>query len=314
MSISNLAFQFVSVTEQAAIASTPFIGKEDRHGADKAATDAMRKSLGEMNISARIVIGEGERDEAPMLFIGEELGLGGGEGKIDIAVDPLEGTNLCAANLPGAICVMAIGPEGSLFAAPDTYMDKIVVGKEVSDEISLDHSIKENLRIIAHSYNIKVNDLNIIVLDRERHIDLIANLREEGAHVHLISDGDVCAGISAALPHMDIHALMGVGAAPEGVIKAVAIKGLGGKMRARFKPHTEEVKQRMIDMGITDFDKEYTENDLAKGDDLLFVATGVTSGDIMQGIKVVNGEIHTDSVFISTKAKQISKVQTVHLQ
>ena len=313
MSILDLALQFISVTEQAAIASAPFVGKDDKDGADKAATDAMRKALNSMNISAKVVIGEGERDEAPMLFIGEELGLGG-EQKIDIAVDPLEGTNLCAANLPGSICVMALGPEGSLIAAPDTYMDKIVVGKEVSDNISLDNSVKENLKIIAESYNIPTSEVNVIVLDRERHIDLIADLREEGAHVHLISDGDVCAGISAALPHMKVHALMGIGAAPEGVIKAVAVKGLGGKMRARFKPQNEEVKQRMINMGITDFEKQYTENDLAKGDDLLFVATGVTSGDIMKGIQIVNNELHTDSIFISTKSKQISKLQTVHLR
>jgi len=312
MSIYDLALKFVTVTEKAAIASLPFIGKDDRHGADAAATDAMRDALNKMNISGEIVIGEGERDEAPMLFIGEKLGLGGEE--IDIAVDPLEGTNLCAANLPGSICVMAIGKKGSLFSAPDTYMEKIVVGKEVSKDISLNKSVKENIKIIANSYEISLNEVNVIVLDRERHIDLISDLREIGVHVHLITDGDINAGISAALPHTNIHALMGIGAAPEGVIKAAAIKGLKGKMRAKFKPQNDEVKQRMIKMGITDFDKEYTEDDLAKGDDVLFVATGVTSSDVINGVKISDDSIHTESLFISSKTSQITKMQSVHLK
>ncbi len=312
MSISKLTQDFIIVMEKAAIASAVFNGKEDRKGADQAATDAMRTALNELDIDGEIVIGEGERDEAPMLYIGEKLGTGKGP-SIGIAVDPLEGTNLCAQNLPGAICVMAIGEKGALFHAPDTYMDKIVVGKTVSSEISLNKSLIENLEIIAISYNLKINELNIIVLDRERHIDLISDLRELGVHVHLISDGDVGAGIEAALPNSNVHALMGIGAAPEGVIKAAAIKGLGGKMRAKLKPQNEETIERMKKMGITDLEKEYTEEDLAKGENIFFVATGVTSGNILKGIQIKDGEIHTDSIVIDASLKKVTRLQSVYL-
>jgi len=311
MLVSDLIFNFVSITEKAAIESSKFIGSDDKMGADQVATDSMRSELNKINISGEIVIGEGERDEAPMLFIGEKVGQGGTE--VDIAVDPLEGTNLCAANLPGSICVMALGPKGSLFSAPDTYMDKIVVGKEVSDEISLNNSLEQNIKLISKGYKISQDKLNFIVLDRERHIDLIADLRELGVNVQLISDGDVMAGVSAVLPNTPVHALMGIGAAPEGVIKSVAVKSLGGKMRAKFKPQNDEVRTRMLNKEI-DIDKEYTENDLAKGEDLLFVATGVTSGDILKGVSISNESIHTESIFISLKNSQITKLQSVHLK
>jgi fructose-1,6-bisphosphatase II len=312
INISDYLLQFMEVTRNAAIASFEFVGKRDNHEADRVAVEAMRQALNKMTILGEVVIGEGERDEAPMLYIGEKVGAGGIV--VDIAVDPLEGTNLCAKNLPGSICVMAIGETGSLFRAPDTYMDKIVVGSEVSDEISLNNSLKENLEIISDSYKLRISEINIIVLDRERHIDLIADLREMGVHVHLITDADINAGISAALPNTKIHALMGIGAAPEGVIKAVAVKGLKGKMRAKFKPQNDEVVKRMQSMGIKDFDKEYTQDDLAKGENLIFVATGVTSGDLIRGIKVDDKEIHSDSLLINCKTHEVIRMQNVQIK
>jgi len=311
MELKDLILNFVQVTEKAAIESYYFNGKEDRHGADKAATEAMRESLGKMSISGRVVIGEGERDEAPMLFFGEELGTGGM--KVDIAVDPLEGTNLCAQNLPGAICVMALSERGGLTSAPDTYMNKIVVSKDVKEEVSLFNTPKQNLEIIAKSLNIPKSEVNIIVMDRERHIDLIADLREEGAKVHLISDGDINAGIQAALPLTKIHALMGIGAAPEGVITAAAVRILGGQMKGMFMPHTEGSKAKALSLGIN-LEKEYTEKELASGKNLLVVATGVTSGDLLRGVTIKEDEVHTESIYMSLENSEVVKMQKIYLE
>lgn len=320
MSLSTIAFDLMSVTEKAAIASNVLTGKGQRKEADKLSTEAMRIALNNLPISGQIVIGEGERDEAPMLYIGEEVGKGGIE--IDISVDPLEGTNLCAKNHPGAITVMGIGTKGSLLHAPDTYMDKIVVGKEVKEKISLAYSVEKNISIIAKGYNIPIAEVQVVVLDRSRNEKLIEEIRKSGASIKLIDDGDICGGITALFTHeTGIHALMGIGAAPEGVITACAVKALGGQMEGEIMPYDTDMKKidqqvvdRMAKMGITDLDKLYSADDFAKGEDILFIATGVTSGDVLQGIKKGNGFMETESLILLNKEKKMYKIRTKHFE
>ena len=299
----------VSVTERAAIACFPMIGKGDKMEADRLATETMRETFNTLDISGEIVIGEGERDEAPMLYIGEKVGKGGFE--IDIAVDPLEGTNLCADNLPGSITVMAIGEKGSLFNAPDTYMEKIVVGSKVKEKVSLTYSVEDNLKIISKAYEIDVADLVVIVLKRDRHVSLVEEIEALGARIKFISDGDVMAGVDAIVEGSGIHALMGIGAAPEGVITAAAVRMLGGQMEAKLMPYDDKMEQlnedvvsRMKEMGIPEITTLYTEDDLARSDNLVFIATGVTTGDLISGIQYVDGKYNTETIVIDKNGFQ----------
>ena len=318
MSLSHLILPLVSVTEKAAISCSTLIGSGDRKKADKLATEAMRKEFNHLPISGTIVIGEGERDEAPMLYIGEKVGKGGQE--IDISVDPLEGTNLCAENQPGAITVLGVGPKGSLVHAPDTYMYKIVVGPRVKEKISLKNSTEKNLKIIAKAYGIPMNKVQVIVMQRKRHEKLVAEIRKIGARIKFISDGDVFGAINAMMTEeTDIHALIGIGAAPEGVITACAVRALGGQMEGKLMPYDEnmehiqeDVVKRMKQMGIKDINKIYTAAELAKGDDLLFVATGVTSGNILRGVRHTDTYIETESIIFSSKNKTTHKILTKH--
>ena len=318
--LSTLTNQLLTVTENAALACDPLTGRGDKMQADKLATESMRETFNNLDISGKIVIGEGERDSAPMLFIGEEVGKGGME--IDIAVDPLEGTNLCANNQQGAITVIGVGPKGTLMHAPDTYMDKIIVGVEVKEKVSLDYPVKKNIQIIAQSFNMPVSDVTVMVLKRKRNQKCIQEILDAGARVRLIGDGDVCAGINALLSSLsNVHALMGIGAAPEGVIGACSARCLDGQMEGRFMPYDEDMEvlqddivARMKDMGIDDINRTYQADELAKGDDILFLATGVTTGDILGGVKRRNLYFQTDSFILSLQDRKLHRVQTKHLR
>lgn len=317
--LSSLIPHFLQVTEEAAIACSVLIGKGDRKGADKLATEAMRASLNGMPLSVRVVIGEGERDKAPMLFIGEELGTGGSE--VDIAVDPLEGTNLAATDAPNAITVMAIGPRGTLLHAPDTYMDRIVVGPKVKEILDLDAPVRDNLEKVARGYNIPLSEVVVMVLDRPRNFDLIQGIRQAGAKIRLIGDGDIIACVMSMMAEeMGVHASFGIGAAPEATISACLTKACGGQFHGRLKPYDtdmkilqEDVVKRLSEMGITDLEHVYTEQDLVQGEDLLFVATGVTRGDVLKGVVRSAGVIETESLVVFSKLKTWQKIMTKRL-
>jgi fructose-1,6-bisphosphatase II len=303
MKISDLQSSFLKVTQAAAIGSYSWVGRGDRHAADDAATKAMRETFNQIKFDGTVVIGEGERDEAPMLFIGEKLGDGNGV-KVDIAVDPLEGTNLAAENKPGAICVLAAGPKGSLFHAPDTYMEKIAVGPKIGRVVSLSKTIEENLEAISKKTHKQMNQITVVVLDRPRHQELIERIKKKGANVRLISDGDVFGAVMTAFEHTKADMLIGIGAAPEGVLAATALKCVGGYLEGRLKFRNEEEKQRARKMGINDFDKIYTMDELVKTEDAIFVATGVTDGDLLKGVHKENGKYKTQSMIISSENKK----------
>lgn len=306
----NLALEFVRVTEAAAIAASEYVGKGDKIGADKAATEAMRQRFNSVDIKGRVVIGEGERDKAPMLYIGEEVGSGNGP-EIDIAVDPIEGTNSVAFGFPNSIAVFAAGPKGSLLSAPDTYMNKIAVGPHIGNAVHLDNSIEENLQAVSRKLNKKIEDVTVIVLDRPRHKDLIDEIRRVGARVILIPDGDVAGAIAPSLPDSGIDILLGTGAAPEGVIAATAIKCLGGFMQGRLSPINEEDKKRVIEKG-NDPDKLLELDDMARGDQLQFAATGIIDGPILKGVSYTNHGVKTHSIVMRTKTKTIRFLETTH--
>ncbi len=308
--LTYLITQFTRATEAAAIESARSIGKGDAHYADQLATEAFRRILNEVEIDARVVIGEGERDEAPMLYIGEELGTKNGP-SIDIAVDPLEGTNLCASGSDGAIAVMALSERGGLLGAPDMYMQKLVVGPVVKGKVDINAPTKETLEIIAKSYSIPVAEVTIVVLDRDRHTELIKEIREAGARIKLISDGDVAAGLDAAFPDNNIHAVMGIGAAPEGVLKAAAMKAMGGEIQAIFKPKDEAQIERMHKMGIKDVNRVFFTEDLAPGEDIIFVATGITNSVCMKGVEFKPERVITHSIVMDAKSQNIRFIETV---
>ena len=272
MSVDRVLEQgFIRVTEAAAIAAAQTMGYGDRRESDRVAVEAMRGELDRLAMSGRIVIGEGERDKAPMLWVGEEVGAQKGRDDglaVDIAVDPLEGTNLCATGDPGAIAVLAAAEHQGLLHAPDIYMDKIVVGPTARGRVHLDAPVAENLRNIARAFDRDVEDLTVVVLDRERHSQLIADIRSAGARIRLIGDGDLSAGVTAAVRGTGIHAAMGIGGAPEGVITAAAMRCLGGEIQARLTPIGEEQEQRAAELGITDLDKLYHTEDLAPGEQI----------------------------------------------
>ncbi|MCH2253880.1 MAG: class II fructose-bisphosphatase [Vicinamibacterales bacterium] len=319
---SDLSSAFLEVVERAAIACARTMGQGDRHGSDQVAVEAMRETLDKVPIDGRVVIGEGERDEAPMLYIGERVGLahaasGGIVGplvEIDIAVDPLEGTNLCATGSPNAIAVLAAAERGGLLHAPDLYMEKIVVGPSSKHAVSLDASVADNLGAIAECLGRRVQDLVVVVLDRSRHERLIAEIRETGARIQLIGDGDLSAGISAAVRGSGVHAVIGTGGAPEGVLVAAAMRCLNGEILARLVVDTPEKEERCRAMGITDMNRVYRSTDLASGTQLVFAATGVTDGTLMKGVRFFGDGVRTSSLVMQTTPRRIQFIDTLRLR
>ncbi|MEA2535924.1 MAG: fructose,6-bisphosphatase / sedoheptulose,7-bisphosphatase [Chloroflexota bacterium] len=312
-----LALEMVRVTEVAAIASARAMGRGDRHGADKLATEAMRRTMDEIDFAGRIVIGEGERDEAPMLYIGEEVGRRDGGPPnvpaVDIAVDPLEGTNLVAHGQAGAITVLAASEEGGLTHAPDTYMEKLCVGPVAAGKVDIRRSPTDNLHAIAEALGRRVGDITVVILERPRHDALIAEVRAAGARIKLIGDGDLSAAISTAVSGTGVHAVMGIGGAPEGVITAAALRCLGGEIQARFRYRSAEELERGARMGHGDEDRVYGTADLAPGESLVFAATGVTAGDLLQGVRFFGGGARTHSLVMAYQSKQVRFVDTVHM-
>jgi fructose-1,6-bisphosphatase II len=311
-----LALETVRVTEAAAVASARYMGRGDRNGADQAATEAMRVTLDEVEMRGTIVIGEGERDEAPMLYIGEQVGQARPEHfEVDIAVDPLEGTNLVAMGLANAITVMAASEKGGLLHAPDTYMEKLCVGPVAAGHVDIRLPAAENLRLVAESLGRRVADLTVVILDRPRHDELIEEVRGTGARIKLISDGDLSAAISCAVSGTGVHAVMGIGGAPEGVITAAALRCLGGEIQARFRFRSDEERERAARMreGGADEERVYSTTDLAPGENLVFSATGVTEGDLLQGVRFFGGGARTHSLVMGYQTKQVRFVDTVHM-
>jgi fructose-1,6-bisphosphatase II len=310
-----LALEMVRVTEAAAIESARYMGRGDRDGADKAATEAMRKTFDDVEMAGTIVIGEGERDKAPMLFIGEQVGVAlPGQPEIDIAVDPLEGTNLVAMGLANAITVLAASEKGGLLNAPDTYMEKLCVGPIAAGRVDIRLSPVENLNLIAEALGRKIADLTIVILDRPRHKELIDSIRGAGARIKLISDGDLSAAVSCAVMGTGVHAVMGTGGAPEGVLTAAALRCLGGEIQARLRFRSDEERQRAERMGTSsDEERVYTTTDLAPGETLVFSATGVTEGDLLNGVRFFGGGARTHSLVMGYQSKQVRFVDTVHM-
>jgi fructose-1,6-bisphosphatase class II len=278
--------------------------------ADQAAVDAMRTALNRMDFDGTVVIGEGERDEAPMLYIGEKVGMGKSQ-KVDIALDPLEGTNLCATGGPNALAVIALAENGNFLHAPDTYMDKIAVGPEGKGAIDIRKSPTENLKALAQAKDCKVQDLTAIILDRDRHRDLIKEVRESGARIKLIGDGDVSAAIATCEPRTGVDILFGIGGAPEGVLAAAALKCLGGDIQGRLKPRNDEEIARAKKMGITDIQKVFSLEELAKGH-VMFAATGVTQGDFLNGVRYFGGGAYTHSVVMRSLSGTVRYIEAKH--
>jgi fructose-1,6-bisphosphatase II len=308
----NLALEVVRVTEMAAIAAARLMGRGTKNESDQAAVDAMRRAFDALNIDGTVVIGEGERDEAPMLYIGEKVGKrGDGSPQVDIALDPLEGTNLCAYGRPGAISVVSIASRGNLLTAPDTYMEKLAVGPKARGAIDLTKSPTENLRMIAEKMHRYVEDLAVIILDRPRHEELIREVRAAGARIRLIEDGDVAGAIATCFEETGVDVLMGTGGAPEGVIAAAALRSVGGDMQARLKPRNSGEIERCKKMGIADMNRIYTAEELAKGE-VMFAATGVTSGDFLRGVRFFAGGAETQSVVMRSKTGTVRYIQATH--
>jgi fructose-1,6-bisphosphatase II len=311
-----LALEMIRVTEAAAIDSARFMGRGERDAADAAATEAMRRTMDEIEFRGRIVIGEGERDEAPMLYIGERVGRDSSDTdapQIDIAVDPLEGTNLVAHGQAGAIAVLAASEAGGLTHAPDTYMEKICVGPLAAGHIDIEATPTDNLRSIADALGRRVSDITVVILERPRHDALIAEVRETGARIKLIGDGDLSAAIACAVSGTGVHVVMGTGGAPEGVITAAALRCLGGEIQARFRYRSDEERERGARMGHGDEDRVYRTEDLAPGENLVFAATGVTAGDLLEGVRFFGGGARTHSLVMAYQTKQVRFVDTVHM-
>src|SRR5215467_5651497 len=313
----ELALEFARVVEDAAIASAHTMGTGGRRMANQVATEAMRATMDTVPMRGTIVIGEGERDEAPMLYIGEQVGAGWKDGEkfpeVDIAVDPLEGTNLCATGAPGAITVLAAAEKGGLLNAPDCYMEKLVVGPSCKGVVDLDAPPEENLKAIARRLNRDVKDLVVVVLDRPRHQKLVDSIRKAGARIRLISDGDLSAGIAAAVIGTGVHAVMGIGGAPEGVITAAAMRCLNGEILARLVIDTPQLEERIAKMGIKDKKKVYSAKDLAPGNHIIFAATGVTDGALMRGVRFFGEGTRTSSIVMTRKNGKVRFVDSIHL-
>lgn len=334
---STLGLEIIEVVEQAAIASARLMGKGDKNEADRVAVEAMRERMNKIYMRGRIVIGEGERDEAPMLYIGEEVGICTQPDaknycnpdelmEIDIAVDPCEGTNLCAYGQPGSMAVLAISEKGGLFAAPDFYMKKLAAPPAAKGKVDITKSATENLKILSECLDRAIDELVVVVMKRERHDDLIKEIREAGARVQLISDGDVGAAINCAFAGTNIHALMGIGAAPEGVISAAALRCIGAHFQGQlvYDPAVvrtkewanktkEENLERLKECGITDPDKVYDASELASGQNVLFAGCGITPGNIMNGVRFFKGGARTQTLVISSQSKTARFVDTIHM-
>ena len=307
----NLALELVRVTESAATFASRWIGRGDKNAADQAAVDAMRLMINTVSMRGRVVIGEGEKDEAPMLFNGEEVGDGSGP-EVDVAVDPLEGTRLTALGMPNAIAVIAVAERGSMFfPGAALYMDKIAVGPEAADAIDIEASPTENLERVAEAKRAEINDLTVVVLERERHDDLIAELREAGARVNLIRDGDVAPSIAAAQPGTGVDVLMGIGGTPEGVISAAAIKCLGGAMQGKLWPRSDDERRRLVEGGY-DLDQVLTADDLVGGEDVFVAATGVTGGALLRGVRVVGHHVETESIVMRSRSGTVRRIAAHH--
>ena len=306
----ELSMEFVRVTEAAAIACGHSVGRGDKNGADQLAVDAMRKMFDTVNISGTVVIGEGEMDEAPMLYIGEKVGCGGPE--VDIAVDPVEGTNLVAKGQPGAIAVIAIAPKGCLLHAPDMYMDKIAVGPRAKGCINIDAPIQENLERVAKALERNVRDLSVVVLDRERHQGIIEDVRRAGARIQLITDGDVNPVVNAGIEGTGVQMYIGKGGAPEGVLAAAAIKCLGGDFQARLCPEDDEQVARCLKMGIGDINRILTLDDLVKGDDCMFTSTAITDCNLLNGLNYFGNGVRTHTVSMRYLTGTVRFVDAVH--
>ncbi|MDB4962877.1 MAG: Fructose 6-bisphosphatase GlpX type [Myxococcales bacterium] len=311
----NLALEVVRITEAAALASARLMGRGDRKLADHVAVEAMRRAFDTIDIRGTVVIGEGERDEAPMLFIGETVGMGWQTGesspKVDIAVDPLEGTNLCATGAPDAICVIAIANEGQFLNAPDTYMQKIAVGPEARHVIDLRESPTWNLERIAKAKGKKVTDCTAVILERDRHADLIAEVRQAGARIRLIGDGDVSGAVMTANPDSGIDVLFGTGGAPEGVIAAAALKCVGGELQGRLRFRNDEERARAKRMGVKGEDTIYSTEELAQGD-VMFAATGVTKGYLLEGVRFFGDSAKTESIVMRSKSGTVRVINATH--
>ena len=307
----ELALEFVRVTEAAALATGRLMGRGDKNAADEAAVEAMRRTFDTVSVDGVVVIGEGEMDEAPMLYIGEKVGIGVPP-KVDVAVDPLEGTNLVAKGIPNAISVLAVAPRDSLLHAPDIYMSKIAVGPKAKGCIDLDAPVKENITAVAKALGKKIEDMVATILDRERHQDIIDELRRLGVRVKLISDGDVSAAISTAIERTGVDILFGIGGAPEGVLAAAALQCLGGEMQARLMPEGDQERDRIIQMGLKDPKQLLLMKDLIKGDDVIFSATGITDGDFLLGVRYAGNVATTHSVVMRGLTGTVRFIKATH--
>lgn len=306
----NLALELVRTTEAASLACATLMGRGDETAADQAAVDAMRAALNRMEMDATVVIGEGERDEAPMLYIGEKVGTGSGP-KIEIALDPLEGTTICATGGPNALSVIAAAEEGGFLHAPDTYMDKIAVGPDASGSIDIDRTPTENLGAVAEAKKVPLSDLTVVILDRPRHEGLLEEVRSCGARIRLIKDGDVSAAIATCSRDAQVDVLMGIGGAPEGVIAAAALRCVGGELQGRLKPRSAGEADRARSMGVEDVDAKLTMSDLASGN-VMFAATGVTTGDFLKGVRFRPQGALTQSVVMRSESMTVRYIDAEH--
>ena len=307
----NLALELVRVTESGALGAGRWVGRGDKEAADQAAVDAMRSMLDSVSMDGVVVIGEGEKDEAPMLYNGESIGNGNGP-QVDVAVDPLEGTRLCALGQPNAIAVMAVAERGTMFfPGAAVYMEKIAVGPEGIDVIDINASPTENVNAVAKAKGISVRDLNVVVLERDRHDDLIAELREAGAMVNLIRDGDVAPSIAAARGGTGVDILYGIGGTPEGVISAAALKCVGGGIQGKLWPRDDEERQKLVDAGI-DPDRVLKTDDLVAGEDVFVAATGVTTGSLLRGVRYTSNGAVTDSIVMRSRSGTVRRVEARH--
>jgi fructose-1,6-bisphosphatase II len=314
----RLSLEFLRVVENAAVAAARTMGFGDRHKADEVAVEAMRETMDQVEMDGIIVIGEGERDEAPMLYIGEKVGLATHAPKslfpqVDIAVDPLEGTNLCATGAPNAITVLAASERGGLLHAPDIYMEKIVVGPSCKGAVELDAPVADNLKAVAKRLNRDVKDLVVMVLDRPRHQQIIDDIRLAGARIRLIGDGDLSAGISAAVIGTGVHMVMGTGGAPEGVLTAAALRCLNGQILARLVVSKPEHQERLERMGVKDPKRIYVTEDLAPGNKIIFACTGVTDGNLLKGVRFFGEGVRTTSMILTLDERQVRFIDSVHL-
>ncbi|OPJ55282.1 class II fructose-bisphosphatase [Alkalithermobacter paradoxus] len=308
----NLAMDLVRVTEAAALGAGKYLGRGDKNIADQVAVDRMRKMFDTIDINGEVVIGEGEMDEAPMLYIGEKIGSKRGGLEVDIAVDPLDGTNCVAKGLPNAIAVIALAPKGHLLNAPDMYMDKIAVGPKAKGHVSLDFPLKANLSILSRALDKSMDDLTVTMLDRERHSQLIKECREAGVRIKLFTDGDIGAAMATCFDYSGVDMMIGSGGAPEGVLAAAAIKCMGGDFQGRLAPQSEEEIQRCIAMGL-DHKKLLTLDDLVKGNEVYFAATGVTDGDFLRGvIYKANKVATTHSLVMRSETGTIRFIEAIH--